>query len=261
MLRVFRKCQEGKEEVYPVNGLYKVYELDSYELEYTSDSYIANQDIFLEDILLDPSIFDFDASQSKIVTIKPVPFFLDCFGFSVLKVNNEIFIFNVLIEKLKKNDAEDMLMYLWKKDRVLYNTIISKSSAMASNMQESEIGMTSKFINYANAFYKEMSEYSPSFNAMPHYVLRPKSELLSYSANLIDADSVPWILENLDAVSFDPEFRYDPDAIDFGGTYGVVDRLLVNRQIRCYNTYENSVILGGFFTYNKQAEVFEARDK
>ena len=151
-----------------------------------------------------------------------------------------------MIEKLKKDDAEGMLMYLWKKDRRLYDIFLSKSSITASNVQETEINITSKFINYANSFYDKMLEYSASFKSLPYYVLRPRSELSNYSANLIDADSIPWILENLDAVSFSPEFRYDPDAIDFNGTYGVIDQVFVNKQVYCYNTYENNIILGGF---------------
>ena len=188
----------------------------------------------------------FNITQLEVITIKPECLFIDCFGFSSLKVNNEVFNFNVLIEKLKKDDAEGMLMYLWKKDRRLYDIFLSKSSITASNVQETEINITSKFINYANSFYDKMLEYSASFKSLPYYVLRPRSELSNYSANLIDADSIPWILENLDAVSFSPEFRYDPDAIDFNGTYGVIDQVFVNKQVYCYNTYENNIILGGF---------------
>lgn len=244
MLRVFRYHQKNREEIFSYNGVYKVYELDAYELEYTSDSSIVDSRIFLEDIQLDCS--KFYISQLKIVTVRPECLFIDCFGFSSLKINNEIFSFNVLIEKLKKNDAENMLMYLWRKNRGLYDVFLSKSSTTASNMQEREIGITSKFINYANSFYCKMLEYNVSFKSLPYYVLRPKSTLSNYAANLIDADSIPWILENLDVISFSPELRYDPNAIDFDGTYGVIDHLLVNKQTRCYNTYENNIILGGF---------------
>ncbi|WP_195595450.1 hypothetical protein [Coprobacter fastidiosus] len=244
MLKVFRHHHNNIEEVRPVNGVYKVCELDAYELKYISDSPIIDQKVFLEDILLDCSMFNI--TQLEVITIKPECLFIDCFGFSSLKVNNEVFNFNVLIEKLKKDDAEGMLMYLWKKDRRLYDIFLSKSSITASNVQETEINITSKFINYANSFYDKMLEYSASFKSLPYYVLRPRSELSNYSANLIDADSIPWILENLDAVSFSPEFRYDPDAIDFNGTYGVIDQVFVNKQVYCYNTYENNIILGGF---------------
>ncbi len=245
MLRVFRYSNNDiEEEVFPINGVYKVYELSAYKLEYTSDIPILDNKVFIEDLLLDFSIFN--TSQLKIVTISPERLFIDCFGFSSLTINNEVFNFNVLIEKLKKNDAEDMLMYLWKKNKGLYNTFFSKSSISALNFQETEISMTSKFINYASSFYDKMLEYSTFFKALPYYVLRPKNELSNYSASLIDADSIPWILENLDTISFSPEFRYDPDAIDFDGEYGIIDRLYVNRQTFCYNTYENNIILGSF---------------
>ena len=192
---------------------------------------ILDNKVFLEDLLLDFSIFN--VSQLKIETIRPECLFIDCFGFSSLRINNEVFNFNVLIEKLKKNDAEEILMYLWKKNKGLYNAFLSKSSTAALNIQEAEISMTSKFINYANSFYDKMLEYSTSFKSLPYYVLRPKRELANYSASLIDADSIPWILENLDTISFSPEFRYDPDAIDFDGKYGIIDRLYVNRQTCC----------------------------
>lgn len=245
MLRVFR-CRHNniEEEVYPVNGIYKVYELSAYKVEYISDVPILDKKVFLEDLPLDFSMFDI--SQLRIVTIKPECLFIDCFGFSSLIINNEVFNFNVLIEKLKKNDAEDMLMYLWNKDKGLYNAFLSKSSTAALNLQEVEISMTSKFINYANSFYDKMLEYSTSFKSLPYYVLRPKGELANYSASLIDANSIPWILENLDTISFSPECRYDPEAIDFDGEYGIIDRLYVTRQTCCYNTYENNIILGSF---------------
>ena len=245
MLRVFRYRHNNiEEEILPVNGIYKVYELSAYKLEYISDVPILDNKVFLEDLLLDFSIFN--VSQLKIETIRPECLFIDCFGFSSLRINNEVFNFNVLIEKLKKNDAEEILMYLWKKNKGLYNAFLSKSSTAALNMQEAEISMTSKFINYANSFYDKMLEYSTSFKSLPYYVLRPKRELANYSASLIDAVSIPWILENLDTISFSPEFRYDPDAIDFDGKYGIIDRLYVNRQTCCYNTYENNIILGSF---------------
>ena len=114
MLKVVRHHHNNIEEVYPINGIYKVYELDTYELEYSSDSPIVEQNVFLEDILLDYSLFNI--SQSRIETIKPEYLFIDYFGFASLRINNEIFNFNILIEKLKKNDAEDMLMYLWEKE-------------------------------------------------------------------------------------------------------------------------------------------------
>ena len=53
MLKVVRHHHNNIEEVYPINGIYKVYELDTYELEYSSDSPIVEQNVFLEDILLD----------------------------------------------------------------------------------------------------------------------------------------------------------------------------------------------------------------
>ncbi len=244
MLKVFRYCQKNREEIIPINGIFKVYEKDYYKLIYTSDSPITDPNVFLEDFRLDSSKFNIGAQ--KISTIKPENLFSDCFGFTSLKVNNETFSFNILIEKLKKNDAEDMLTYLWGKDRSLYNNFLSKSSSTASSTQDSEIYTTSKFLNYANLFYDQMLEYSQSFASLPYYVLRSKCELSNYSEDLINADSIPWILENLDAVSFDSGFRYDPDAIDFEGNYGVIDRLIVNKQYKCYNTYENGIILGGF---------------
>lgn len=188
MLKVVRHHHNNIEEVYPINGIYKVYELDTYELEYSSDSPIVEQNVFLEDILLDYSLFNI--SQSRIETIKPEYLFIDYFGFASLRINNEIFNFNILIEKLKKNDAEDMLMYLWEKDKYLYNIFLSKSSVTASNVQETDINLTSKFINHMNYFHDKMLEYSVYFKSLPYYVLRPKSELSKYSVNLVDADSI-----------------------------------------------------------------------
>lgn len=75
MLKVVRHHHNNIEEVYPINGIYKVYELDTYELEYSSDSPIVEQNVFLEDILLDYSLFNI--SQSRIETIKPEYLFID----------------------------------------------------------------------------------------------------------------------------------------------------------------------------------------
>ena len=62
MLKVVRHHHNNIEEVYPINGIYKVYELDTYELEYSSDSPIVEQNVFLEDILLDYSLFNISQS-------------------------------------------------------------------------------------------------------------------------------------------------------------------------------------------------------
>ena len=44
-------------------------------------------------------------------------------------------------------------------------------------MQETDINLTSKFINHMNYFHDKMLEYSVYFKSLPYYVLRPKSEL------------------------------------------------------------------------------------
>mgnify|MGYP000420957641 CR=1 FL=1 len=108
MLKVFRHHHNNIEEVRPVNGVYKVCELDAYELKYISDSPIIDQKVFLEDILLDCSMFNI--TQLEVITIKPECLFIDCFGFSLVSS----------IKPIDKNisiwlsSAKFAFLYIWR---------------------------------------------------------------------------------------------------------------------------------------------------
>lgn len=244
MLKVFYYKNDNKIEIIPINGIYKVYELGVYQFVYETKDIICNNDVFLEDILIDNSLFNVQATN---ITSEKNCFFKDCFGFTSININNEIFNFNILIEKLKQIEVENILLFLWENENSLYDIFISKSSIKSEiNKEGTDLGLTSKFLTYAKDFYKKMNNYWFHFKSLPHSVIRKKNEVVNYSPQFTTPDSINWLLENLDIVSFSPELRYHPDSIKLGSDYGLIEYIYTENDKISYKTYENEIILGGF---------------
>ena len=113
MFKLYLIKDKIKQEVLPINEIYNVYELGDYEIQYETDIFNnSNADyVFIEDYAVDISLFDITPISIK--STKYNKFFQDYFGFATLKINDEVFKLNILIEKFKLSEIEEILMFFF----------------------------------------------------------------------------------------------------------------------------------------------------
>jgi len=243
MLRVFQIRQNNKIEILPIGKIFTVCELGNYEIIYTSKNIISHN-VFLEDIPID--ISNIQLSDDKLV-LSEFRYFEDYFGYASLNINNDIFLFNIKIEKLKLSEIEDIFIYLWEKEDKLFNIFFSKSTYQIDFKRNgSELGQTSKLITFIEKFILTFDKLYFSFEKLPHTVLRKQVKQIKYDSLKITSDSVTWILNNLDEIHFDNSLRGHHNSIKINNKYGLIGNIKVSENTNSFNNYENQIILGAF---------------
>ena len=186
MLKIFQVNKEKKTEIFPSNNIYTVFELGKYELLYTSDNIISNT-IFIEDIPIDSSKVFQNNNQ---IVLSEFRYFENYFGYASLNINNEIFLFNIKIEKLKLSEIEDIFIYLWKKEDKLLNIFFSKSTYELDFKRKGfELGQTSKLISFIETFVLTFEKLYFSFENLPHTVLRKFHRKAKYNSYKVTPDT------------------------------------------------------------------------
>jgi len=247
MFKLYLIKDKIKQEVLPINEIYNVYELGDYEIQYETDIFNnSNADyVFIEDYAVDISLFDITPISIK--STKYNKFFQDYFGFATLKINDEVFKLNILIEKFKLSEIEEILMFLWLSENKIFENFFSKSTLKTKISSDgSDYGLTSKFLTFSNYFYETFSKLYNIFKNLPHTVLRKKIETVDYSPEQVSSHSLEWLINNLDSVCFDQKFQGHPDSITIDNKYGLVERLETDKNIQSFSVYENEIILGAF---------------
>lgn len=247
MFKLYLTKDKIKQEVLPINEIYNVYELGDYEIHYETDVLKnSNADyVFIEDYIVDISLFDITPNSIK--STKYNKYFQDYFGFATLKINDEVFKLNILIEKFKLSEIEEILMFLWQSENKIFDNFFSKSTLKTKISSDgSDYGLTSKFLTFSNYFYETFSKLYNNFKNLPHTVLRKKIETVVYTPEQVSSHSLEWLINNLDSVCFDQKFQGHPDSITIDNKYGLVDRMETDKNIQTYSVYENEIILGAF---------------
>lgn len=250
MFRIFEKNRNKYLE--PVNGLYNVRELGHYRFEYHDiDGLIdSNTVILLEDELINSKIEVTNGILKLRENLEPKEerIFEDYFGLASLRVNNKIIaIFNITINKLKKNEIEDIFIYLWKKENKVFNNFLSRSSIQAQiHNNENKFGLTSKFLIFVDKYYNTLYRNLYNFKKKTQTVLRTEKLIVPYKVSATTVSSIEWILTNLDEVMFDPSFAYHLDSIKIENTYGYLERIQTDLKKVSFDVYENQIILGSF---------------
>src|SRR5690606_34717059 len=217
MLTVFQIFKDQKVEVFPNNNTFNVFELGRYEIIYTSNEIVSNE-VYIEDINIDLdkiSIFD------KFIKLNDFRYFEDYFGFASLKINNETFLFNIRIEKLKLSEIEDIFSYLWSKEDRLFNIFFSRSTYELDFKKNGiDLSNTSKLISFIESFISTFDKLYPIFLNTPHTVLRKKQSKEIYDSSKVSPDSLEWVLSNLDEVNFDDSLKGHYNSIKINNKFG-----------------------------------------
>ena len=256
MLKIFQIIKDKKVEIIPSNNIYTVFELGKYELLYTSENIISNT-VFIEDIPVDSNKLSQNDNQIQLTEFR---YFENYFGYASLNINNEIFLFNIKIEKLKLSEVEDIFIYLWKKEDKLFNIFFSKSTYELDFKRKGfELGETSKLISFIETFVSTFEQLYFSFENLPHTILRNFHKKTQYDSHKVTADTVDWMLSNLDEIYFDNSFKGHYNSIRINNKYGLIENIKTSENINSFNNYENQIILGAFILLLKKLKQLKSQ--
>lgn len=246
MFRLFFIDQSGKEiEVFSENGVYIVYELYEYKFRY--EGIIIDQNVFIED-----ELFDYDNkllvfTESSILTADKKRIFEDYFGYLKLKINSIDYKFEVRIQKLKVPELEEILLYLWNQDPVIFDNFFSKSTLKSRLDKENQsLDFSSKFVNIFEDYHDFFKSHFFNFKSLPHTVLRAKGLIKDYEFADVSSTSVEWLVHNLDELHVDYLYRNNDNSIQIQNNYGLIEKIFTEEKVNDFNIYENKIILGSF---------------
>lgn len=246
MFKLFSVDQNNKEkEVYPDNGIYVVYEL--YEYKFQFNGIITEKTVFIED-----EVFDYENKllvykENSISTKEKKRIFEDYFGYLKINISNNEYNFEVRIQKLKVPELEEILLYLWNQDPIIFDNFFSKSTLKSKLDKENQnLDYSSKFVNIFEDYYSFFKNSFFIFKSLPHNVLRTKNTIKDYGLADISNNSIDWLINNLDELHIDYSYKNAENSIQINNNYGIVEKILTEEKINDFNIYENQIILGSF---------------
>lgn len=246
MFKLFSVDQNNKEnEVYSENGIYVVYELYEYKFQFTG--IVTEKTVFIED-----EVFDYENkllaySENSISTKEKKRIFEDYFGYLKINISNNEYNFEVRIQKLKVPELEEILLYLWNQDPIIFDNFFSKSTLKSKLDKENQnLDYSSKFVNIFEDFYTFFKNSLFIFKSLPHNVLRTKNTIKDYELAHITNNSIDWLINNLDELHMDYSYKNIENSIQINNNYGLVEKILTEEKVSDFNVYENQIILGSF---------------
>ncbi len=233
----------NEKEILPENGIYIVYELFEYKFYYTGN--IVESTIFIEDEAFDYSLIICNSNFIKLKEKNRI--FEDYFGYLSLNINKEKINFEVRIQKLKVPELEEMLLYLWNQDPIIFDNFLSKSTIKAKlDKEKHTLNYSSKFVNIFEDFFIFFESKFLTFKSLSHYVLRTKGTITNYDLADISNSSIEWLVHNLDELHIDIAYKNIENSIQINNNYGLVEKIFTENKINDFNVYENQIILGSF---------------
>lgn len=244
MFKLFHIRKDGiEDEIKPHNDIYIVYELYEYRFEYFAD--IQSSLVFIGDEALDESMIISSSESIRLTAKKRI--FEDYFGYLIITINNIKVNIEVRVRKLEVRELEEILVYLWNQDPIIFDNFFSKSSLKAKLDRENDrLDYSSKFLNIFEDYYKFFKEKCLVFSSLPHTVLRTVISIRDYESADISSGSVDWLVNNLDELHIDYLYKNVTNAIQINNNYALVEKILTEENVNDYNTYENQIILGSF---------------
>ena len=246
MFKLFSIDQNNKErEIYPENGIYVVYELYEYKFQFVGT--VTEKKVFIEDEVFDYENKLLTFTDNGISTKEKKRIFEDYFGYLKIHICNNEFNFEVRIQKLKVPELEEILLYLWNQDPIIFDNFFSKSTIKSKLDKENQnLDYSSKFVNIFEDYYSFFKNSFFVFKSLPHNVLRTKNIIKDYELADISNNSIDWLINNLDELHIDYSYKNVENSIQINNNYGLVEKILTEEKINDFNIYENQIILGSF---------------
>jgi len=246
MFKLFSVDQNNKEkEVYPENGIYVVYELNEYKFQFIGT--VTEKTVFIED-----EVFDYDNKllvykENSVLTKEKKRIFEDYFGYLKINISDNEYNFEVRIQKLKVPELEEILLYLWNQDPIIFDNFFSKSTLKSKlNKENQNLDYSSKFVNIFEDYYNFFKNSFFIFKSLPHNVLRTKNTIKNYDKADISNNSIDWLINNLDELHIDYKYKNAENSIQINNNYGLIEKILTEEKVSDFNVYENQIILGSF---------------
>lgn len=258
MFRLFWIDQNNiKREVYPVKGIYVVYEL--YEYTFQFEGIVLEKTIFIEDEVLDYENKFLVYNDTGVSIKEKKRIFEDYFGFLKININGNEFNFEVRIRKLEVSELEEILFYLWNQSPIIFDNFFSKSTLKSKLDNENQnLDYSSKFVNVFEDYYNFFKKSYFVFKSLPHNVLRSKNTIKDYELADISSNSIDWLINNLDELHIDYAYKNVENSIQINNSYGLVEKILTEERIKDFNVYENQIILGSFDFVNLEIAKIKA---
>lgn len=230
--------------IYQTDGIYTVYDVGNYEIVYTSESDIKDISAHIEDY----AISKIRLVDKRTLVIERAQLFIDSRGPVDITINNEVFCFDVLSNKMGYLEIEEMILYLYEKDNRLIESYYSryKSNVNKSKQTEAEIPISAKYVEKICSIIRKYETLLPRFAQLPHTVIRRHSTMCDYGSLSKEYD-INWLLTNLDLVEIDANLLDHPDAIIINDEYGWINKIKASESIISFDNYENEIILSGLF--------------
>lgn len=246
MFKLFSVDQNNKErEVFSENGIYVVYELYEYKFQFIGT--VTEKTVFIEDEVFDHENKLLTYNDYGVSTKEKKRIFEDYFGYLKINISNNEFNFEVRIQKLKVPELEEILLYLWNQDPIIFDNFFSKSTLKSKLDKENQnLDYSSKFVNIFEDYYSFFKNCYFIFKSLPHNVLRTKSIIKDYELADISNNSIDWLINNLDELHIDYAYKNIEDSIQINNNYGLVEKILTEEKVNDFNIYENQIILGSF---------------
>ncbi len=245
-LKVYQYINDYGRELSLDNDEYHVYEDNKYYFEIITDETDIESEpqILIGDTIIDRALYE--KISSDYIKTRPSEYFLNCFGYSYVKINAEEYLFKVYATKITALEAEKLLTYIHNKNRqslfTFYANIVVASSSESNRKFEISYNILKKISNFV---YK-MDSLLGYFKNKPHGKIRQSTDVKEYNNNIIDDSSIFWVLQNLDIIHFHPSYNHHPEAILIQNQYGLIDRIASKFNEIDFNIYENQIILGSF---------------
>lgn len=246
MFKLFTVDQHNKEkEINPENGIYVVYELYEYKFQFIG--LVTEKTVFIED-----EVFDYDNKllvfeENSILTKEKRRIFEDYFGYLKINISDNEYNFEVRIQKLKVPELEEILLYLWNQNPIIFDNFFSKSTLKSKlNNENKNLDYSSKFVNVFEDYYNFFKNCIFNFKSLPHNVLRTKNSIKDYDKADISNNSIDWLMNNLDELHIDYKYKNVENSIQINNNYGLVEKILTEEKANDFNVYENQIILGSF---------------
>ena len=252
MFKLYYIDQKNNEkEVFTENGIYIVCESYEYKFQFTGN--ITDKNVFIGDNVFDSKKKSLIYGENSISIKEKKRIFADYFGYLKIRINGNDFNFEVQVQKLKLPELEEILMYLWNQNPIIFDNFFSKS-ALGTDMsgKNYDLNYNSKFINIFEDYYDFFKNSYFVFKSLPHNVLRTQNTIQDYELAEISSNSIDWLVNNLDELHIDYLYKNAENSIQINNSYGLIEKILTEEKVNDFNVYENQIILGSFDYVNSE---------
>ncbi|MFV0554951.1 MAG: hypothetical protein ACK5LR_09625 [Mangrovibacterium sp.] len=246
MLKVYSFDGGRRKMLKPVDGKYVVIEDRDYVLEYVCKN-PQDSTIYIEGVPLEPADYA-TLSQDCTLTIRK-KFFIDIFGYALVEINGEEFVFDVALEKFKISDIDEIFAFLCSRDEGFFSNFYSTNFSTQKEYSEKV-----EFLSFAKSFVKSFEMLLPAFEARPHTKIKNILAEEDFSSYHITSYSIDWIFDNIDRLNFTPQPLSGDSYIRINQHTAAIDRIGTQKKINSFDTYENAIIMGSMLFLSKKIQ-------